>query len=618
MSIKMKKSDLVITASIMALMLAAVLAGLAACQPFSDKIELPAVIPTTGTGTGDMPVGDHGLPATPRIEIYWDDIKNVNQAGKELTWSSESFRKIAGKVLNAPAGFDYLEWTISPPTAVTDGIVSRLPLGFANRGTIAVPSYRTLPMPMVNGFSEFELDAGAVPGTAHISVRNTKQDGTYGQLTAYFDIRVGSGPQLPALTVYVTETITVSNIGVVKSDTRSSTSNPAPLLEWSVRGGNAGISAVDGSYISGGYPNASLTLTGLWAGNTTYYAKSRVDGVMVDTEGPLEVIASTTWYVGPGAVGKYGFRESDKITWETCLINMRAYYSNTVSKWPRKGETGWFGEAQQRFSDPIPPEVWRDNEQHGVIRLTGNETGGLPFAGGYYPVSIDLVNDSPQTGQRNLGGSVRVGLNKILTMTGIKTTGNMEIESGAQLTMLPPYQTEINGPLIVVGLLTMQDGSLSSALTRVWNGGRLTIKAGEVRGGTVRLEKGTLLTMDGGTFTNILTEVQKDAVFTMNNGTLRAMHTYEDGTSVETKTDVQAGGTLTVNAGSVDGYVEVSGKFTMNGGIFNSQKVDVKTGGWLEIGPGTTIIPGSQVYRNGVALSSPVWPPANLPFVLAP
>ncbi|GHV80001.1 hypothetical protein AGMMS49944_17920 [Spirochaetia bacterium] len=632
MSIR-KKNDAATAFAGLALMLAAVLAGLAACQDQGFE-PFPVGTPTTGVGTGDTTGGDHGLPKTPRLEIYWDNNENVNQAGKELTWLYDDFatlhpassRLIGGKILNAPTGFDYLEWTISPASAVTAGIVS-LPSVFANRLTTVVP----------NG-SSFEIYAGAVPGNARISVRNTKRSGgsdDYGPFYADFDIRVGGG-ELRPLTVYVTETIRASNLGLVKVD------NTAPPPTWSVRSGNAAVSLVAQKPHNGaGYDSAILDITGIYPGSTTYFGRGLQGGTMVDTEGPLIVEASTTWYVGPGATGKYGFRNSDKITWDTCLLNMRAYYGSTVYKWPGKGRTLWEEQPQEDLDTPPPPPVWRDDEKHGVIRLTGDETGGgLAFDDRYYPWYIDLVNDSPETGQKILGGPVRVLRNRTLSLTGIKTTGTMAIEdSSAQVTMLPSdhpyYQTEINGSLTVKGLLTMQDGSLTSPTAQVLNGGKLTITTGQVRGGTVQVETGGLLTMNGGTFTNTKTdvrggsfimnggtfathlmEVQRGGVFTMNNGTLSARHTYDDETFIETKTDVKAGGTLTVNAGSVNGKVDVSGVFTMNGGTFNSQMVDVKTGGTLTIQRGTTISPESRVYKNGILLSASEWPPAVFPYFL--
>ncbi|GHV82576.1 hypothetical protein AGMMS49991_11340 [Spirochaetia bacterium] len=188
MSIKMKKSGLIIAFSLIALMLAGVLAALAGCMPAVTGFSITA--PVTGVDTNDTTGGsDHGLPTTTRIEIYWDNNENANQAGKELTWLYNNFatlhpassRRIGGKIFNAPAGFDYLEWTIEPSSAVTAGIVS-IPIVFDNSLNKVLP----------NG-SSFEISAGAVPGNARISVQNMNSNGVRGTFYASMDIRVGGG-----------------------------------------------------------------------------------------------------------------------------------------------------------------------------------------------------------------------------------------------------------------------------------------------------------------------------------------------------------------------------------------------------------------------------------------
>ncbi|GHU98686.1 hypothetical protein FACS189483_07010 [Spirochaetia bacterium] len=559
MSIKMKKRDFVIATSIMALVLAGVLAGLAGCQQGSFDLSS-----SSKADTGDTTDGS-GLTKMPRIEIYWDGNESVNRAGQDLIWfydssigasRPESPRQIGGKILNAPAGFDYLEWTIGLPaeTVVERGIV-RLPSEFANRPFNPwEPHYRSLPLP--NG-SSFALVAGAVAGTARIHVYNTNQRGERGTFYAYFDIRVTE--KLRPLSVYVTETITATNLGFVKRDDGYS---PAT---WGIRGGNATLisaGTADNDVGGRGFSRAVVEITGNYAGDTTYFVRTlqnttrvlnpdgtlAIDGngfpmytggAWLETEGPLTVIVSTTWYVGRDALGTYGFRVEDKTTLPKCLQNIRNYYMSTVSQWPGKGNS---------------------SEQHAVIRLTGIELGGLTFTGAQYPANIDLVNDS-NSGQKDLRGAVEVGGGKTLTLTGIKTTGNMKIESGAQVTMLSS-QTDINGPVTLYGRLTVENGTLS-APTAVYSGGTLTMTGGTLSG-LVNLYGGRLI-VEGGTL---------------------------------------SGSTTVYNTSTL----------TVTGGTFSSSRVDVTTGGNLTIKQGTVIAPGSKVYRNGVELTyntNPRWPPTS-------
>ncbi|GHU91310.1 hypothetical protein FACS189476_11960 [Spirochaetia bacterium] len=588
MSIKMKKSGLVIAFSLIALMLTAVLAG---CQQDIFDIVTPSTKVDGNAKTGGS--GGYTAAKAPRIEIYWDGDETVNRAGQVLSWAYDKYaesnpelmRRVSGRVFNGPADSGYLEWTITPPQAIIGGMLRSS--SFSNVLSDLLPIYRTAPL--ANG-SSFELFGGTTPGFARISVWNTTKDGVRGTINAYIDVSA-TGLFLRPLSVYVGETITVDELGFVKVNA----GRPAPV--WSVRGGNAAVSIAYPGYIqNGGYSNARLNITGLYPGATTYFARAKQGGTLrydsdnnvvkdmygdaiydgeetVDTEGPLQVIPKTSWYVGPGARGTYGFRKTDIVTLAKSLSNMRSIYIKANNAWPGKGS---------------------DTEEHGVILLTGNETANFTFNGTDFPANIDLVNESPQT-QRTFAGIVRVGNNKTLTLSEIKTTGVMEITSGAEVKMLSP-QTEINGNVYVYGTLTMQDGKLSGSTIRVYNLGTLTIAAGQVSGGTVKVENGAFLTMNGGALNSL-------------------------------QTTVDSGGKLTVNAGSVNGKVDVSGTFAMNGGtLTGTSSINVHIGGKLTINQGTVITTGTstnsaKVFRNGVALdntTTPQWPPTSWPFTLEP
>ncbi|GHU84073.1 hypothetical protein FACS189473_0310 [Spirochaetia bacterium] len=643
MSIKMKKPDLAIVFAGLALMLAGMLAG---CQP---DVLLPALAPQDGGldtgnsgGTGDFGRGS-------RIEIYLDGDESRNRAGETLTWlydgletnHPETPRRITGKVINAEAGYDRLVWTISPNTSTTNGIMN-FQAGFRSA------AYSYITDPKANGTS-FDIYAGGRRGTARLTVVNSTAGNRPGGLSAFITIAIVD--RLPSLEVFVTETKQVSNIGFVPADAEDG--HPRPP-QWAVRDSNlATLSASNDEWRGppdpgrpvGGYYNAIVTLTGLQGGPTSYFARSWSNGAERITEGPLTVIASTTWYVGPGAAGTYGFTLADKIPLNTALTNMTKYYLGSPGiTWPRKGAP---------------------NEQRAVIRFTGDEPGSFIILGNSeYPVNIDLVNDLSY-GQQTISGRMKAGAGKNLTMDAIKVTGDVVIDQGAGLTMLTLPTEIIGGNVEVAGDLVMNNGTVGNAATVVQTTGTFTLnngtisntttnvqksgismreeffpepgipnsssrevrpppaftmRGGSISGGSVTLEAGRrfwefpryhvevggTFNMAGGTLNSNTLEVREYSMFTMTGGTL--------GTA---QTTVRRYGYLTVNnTGRVNGKVDVYGTFTMNAGTtFNSERTDVLSpGGKLTLKNGTFVTSTSRVYINGDQYITNWPPPSPLPY----
>ncbi|GHU81477.1 hypothetical protein FACS189468_4200 [Spirochaetia bacterium] len=629
----MRKRNAAITASIIALVLAGVPAGLTGCQN-----ELDIATPASGGVGGGTTTGDGSYDRSPRIEIYWDGDETRNRAGETIFWAydglaathPESPRRITGKVINAPAGYDYLVWTLTPETAVigynsntpsisdpgtqrNPAIIAHFPATAGFIDTSPVFPIKSTPQPPG---SSFNLSAGANRGNARLNVRNADKDDRPGLYSAYIDIFIAD--TLPPLEVFVMETKTATGVGFVRSGSPTGAAAVA-TPQWSV-GDRSKVSFSAESHdwdgppnvSQAGYRNSSLTLTGLQAGTTTYSAKSWDGGVELITAGALTVNASTTWYVGPGATGTYGFRTTDIVPLTTAMINMRNYYSGNV--WPGKNTSA---------------------EWHAVLRFTGHEPGGVINVIGGDPAVLDLVNDSPSL-QKTIGGQVIVGGGRTLTMAEIKVADDVTIQQTATLKMLTA-QTEIAGGRVVVsgnlimnngtigsamtavlstGAFTLNNGTINNTTTAVEKNGRFTMNNGRIEGGSVTLkgngtssQGGGRFTMAGGTLNSNTLVVEGYATFTMSNGTLSSSTTnvqgngkltMTGGTLSSAQTTVQQGGLLTVTAARVDGNVDVYGDFTVNGGTFNSEKTHVLPGGKLTLKAGTHVTSSAVVHLNGV------------------
>ncbi|GHT39257.1 hypothetical protein AGMMS49965_04800 [Bacteroidia bacterium] len=343
---------------------------------------------------------------------------------------------------------------------------------------------------------------------------------------------------LPSLQVFAMEQKEVVYEGFVEVD------GPTPIPpQWFVRGAKyAALTGVNSSpfswvepdptlnrqFMIQGYPSITFYITGLHDGNTTYYGRLLRDGELIEDEGPLKVIARTTWYVEPGATGKYGFTLADKVSLTTCRARMQSFYrGDGAVVWPQKGYT---------------------DEWHGIIRLFANESAAMTFdISNDDPKYIDLVNN--EVAGTLTVGDVIVGNNKHLTLDGVNPL-SLQVNQGATAT--------------IKGLRTNVDGNI--------------IVAGEV---------------------------------TVENGTLR-------GNSLH----VRQTGKVTVNAGSLTGYMEVSGEVIMNGGNFNSVRMDVNsnmgtTGGRLTIYWGTNVNAASRIYLNGTDVTPANWASVSYPYVVA-
>ncbi|GHU84069.1 hypothetical protein FACS189473_0290 [Spirochaetia bacterium] len=142
MSIKMKKRDTAIVVSIIALILAGVLAGLAACQGSLGSLNIGT--PTTGVDTGTTTGGGGSGGGTisppvpppasgPGITLSWDDTDAPWTGGETavpdqgaVSWAiydpsgggggnvgaKPAFAKAV--LTNAPAGFEFLQWSFAP------------------------------------------------------------------------------------------------------------------------------------------------------------------------------------------------------------------------------------------------------------------------------------------------------------------------------------------------------------------------------------------------------------------------------------------------------------------------------------------------------------------------
>ncbi|GHV60979.1 hypothetical protein FACS1894195_0740 [Bacteroidia bacterium] len=579
-------------------------------------------------------------PIGPYIEIYLGKDGEDNLAGETLRYlyddkKVDTFR-ISAKVFNVKSGFDNLEWTISIG-AVRDSILTLpqilepKPNGvFTNE-----PNNKTAPQ-LSNGTS-FKFAVGKTIGEATLTVQNTNEDG---KITSEYIKIATVEASLPELTVYVTEKIQRTNLGSVVFE---GTAFPT----WSVRSGNAALSVLFPSRNSN---STILEIFGVYAGSTIYFASGLQKGPVitdlngnpvldaqgnrvyeasrtVETGGSLKVEASTTWYVGPNASKGYGFRNSDLINWGNCLNAMRNYYTSPTYHWPEKGRTLWEEQAQTPGASEPPPPIWVDNEQHGVIRLTVNETEGLALNGTYYPVHIDLVSE-PLTAQRTLSGVVTVFTKKILTLTGIEITGTIEINGQAasrgQLAVPGSQDSNLSSDVPAgystprrPGVLTMMSGAINNVRTEVKSGGELNMN-----GGTLKSSVHTKVFQDGelkvtaGEVTGKVEISGADMVPSSSTarGLARApgIFTMEGGT-LKSEVTVQEGGDLIIKAGTIV-YgtvitVESGGKLEIWAGTIGyGTEIVVKAGGKLEIRTGTIIENGAVLTVNGSSSTAPGWP----------
>ncbi|GHV82530.1 hypothetical protein AGMMS49991_10880 [Spirochaetia bacterium] len=183
--IKMKKSNMAIAFSVVALILGSVLAG---CQmEIPDSLDLGGT-PTTGVNTGVT--GGTGSYSIPHIALYWDGNEAAERTGDTITWPAYDLgastpatvtRTAKAVFKHPPEGFEYLQWTFETDTnaradAAADGL-----LAFGDAWHTGAQDRDS---------SEMPISAGLGVTKAKITVWNCDSTGKRGKVSSSFTLDV--------------------------------------------------------------------------------------------------------------------------------------------------------------------------------------------------------------------------------------------------------------------------------------------------------------------------------------------------------------------------------------------------------------------------------------------
>ncbi|GHV82159.1 hypothetical protein AGMMS49991_07170 [Spirochaetia bacterium] len=238
--IKMKKSNMAIAFSVVALILGSVLAGLAGCQNPITGRDLGGT-PTTGVNTGVT--GGTGSYTIPHIALYWDGNEAAERTGDTITWPAYDLgaqtpatvtRTAKAVFKHPPEGFEYLQWTFETDTnAAADGL-----LAFGDAWHTGAQDRDS---------SEMPISAGLGVTKAKITVWNCDSTGKRGKVSSSFTLDVVEfGTAIPPSLKISWDGDNLSHNGEtltwwkdsVPLDLRAAISDPPanPQVRWTISG----------------------------------------------------------------------------------------------------------------------------------------------------------------------------------------------------------------------------------------------------------------------------------------------------------------------------------------------------------------------------------------------